>query len=192
MLVNEKGEIYPDKVPETSGSWIISLVISLGILIGIIALVVVCSANHIPAKSFIPHAGMLFLILIFCITVTIVAFDREHTEYEIQNEGIYLASRLFAKQLITWNEFREVCLCYSGIHRDFDNIRCGYAVICFVRLGALKRSNGRWNTDGLFNYRYLITMNYTYELYQKVKEKCPLEVVDLRDTPEYSLTEQNL
>ena len=103
--------------------------------------------------------------------------------YGIEENGIW-AKYLFGKgQSIPWSEFQEVCVCYAA----YNNTGGAYVVICFVKHGQKPNARGRWKTDNPFYHRSVITMDYTQELYDEVKEKCPYEIVDLRNTKSYKL-----
>lgn len=106
-------------------------------------------------------------------------------KYEILAEGIRTKYLLQGWRLISWDEFQQVCVCYAGYTTRGE--RKAYSVVCFVKKGEKKNLYGRWKTDNPFHYRSVISIDYTDELYEEVKEKCPYEVPDLRKTRLYRL-----
>lgn len=105
-----------------------------------------------------------------------------YAKYDINEMGVLVKYPLESKKIIQWNEFQQVCICYV-----FKNRMGGrYVAICFVKNGQKKTLfPERWKTDNLFRHRQILIMDYTLEMYKKVKKMCPYEVVDLRETPGY-------
>ena len=59
-------------------------------------------------------------------------------------------------------------------------------ILCFVEKGETKTIFGRWRTGNALHHRHLIAPDYSRELHEVVKACCPMEIADLRPTPDYA------
>lgn len=169
--------------------------ISDAVVVGGMAFLVICGILGCIAYGLITHKSifwfiqstiLLFIILVWLIIVILIFYDRGKAKYKVTEEGLWTSYPFQSLRLIPWSEFQEVCVCYAIIERKYGSDR--YVIVCFVKHGMTKDYKGRWNTESIFTpYRNLISVDYTYELHDELKEKCPLGVLDLRDTPEYAI-----
>ena len=136
-------------------------------------------AYSISFSFFCIGMGVLIVMMFFG------CFSMIFFKYEILAEGIRTKYPLQGWRLISWDEFQQVCVCYAGYTTRGE--RKAHSVVCFVKKGEKKNLYGRWKTDNPFHYRSVITIEYTDELYEEVKEKCPYEIPDLRKTRLYRL-----
>ena len=104
-------------------------------------------------------------------------------KYQFQTDGLQVKYPLEKEKLIPWDEFQQVCVCYSGYTTRGE--RSATPVICCVMQGEKKNGYGRWKTDAISHYRSTITFLYTPERYAGIQERCPYEVPDLRTTLTY-------
>ncbi len=103
--------------------------------------------------------------------------------YRFETEGLYIKYPFRKEKCISWDAFQQVCIVYNlrtGSHRPLP-----YSSICFVRKGEKKNFLNRWKTGNPFKYDKVIKIPYTEEIYEGIKERCPYDIVDLRDTPGY-------
>ena len=106
-------------------------------------------------------------------------------QFRFSKEGLYAKYPLKPEQLIPWRAFQQVCVCYCAYTTRGPRRAC--TIICCVKHGEKRNLYGRWKADNLFRYRTVIAIKYSPELHAGVKEMCPYEVVDLRETRAYRL-----
>ncbi len=188
MLENSKGVIN-EKV--TSPKWlrivlcIVLFTVGIGLVISSIYAVVEDIENNATVfdtiKVFVEFMGIGILILIYAWEYMSVSFAK----YEFNTDGVIVKYPMRAKKNISWDKFQQVCICYAGYTTRGE--RRAHSVICCVKKGEKPNMLGRWKIGYLFHYQSIIYMEYTYQLYEEIKEKCPYEVVDLRKTRTYRL-----
>lgn len=110
-------------------------------------------------------------------------YSSYNAKYKIDERGIIAKYPFHSVKLIPWSEFQQVCVCYG----DYSKANSAFVYICCVKKDEKKNFYGRWKTNSAFHYRTVITMDYTEQLYDEIKEKCPYEVLDLRNTRAYRL-----
>lgn len=102
------------------------------------------------------------------------------SKFRFQADGIYVIRPLSRNHLIPWNQFREICVCYGTFTTRGSS--AAVTVICCVKHGEEKNASGHWKTDNPFRYNSVITILYSQEAYERIKDMCPFAVVDLRNT----------
>ncbi len=117
-------------------------------------------------------------IAIFCLCVGAAFISRGLVRYKICSEGLWAKYPIEKLKLIPWEKFQEVCVCYAA--RTTRGEPRAHKVICCIMKGEKKNGYVRWKTDNPFMHRRVITMDYSTELYEAIKETCPHEIVDLR------------
>ena len=133
---------------------------------------------------FLAFMGTGVLMVMYILNLISMNFFK----YEILAEGIRTKYPLQDWRLISWDAFQQVCVCYRGYTtRGQGTEHTAQSVVCFVKKGEKKNLYGRWKADNSFHHRSVISIDYTDELYEEVKEKCPYEVPDLRKTRLYRL-----
>ncbi len=135
---------------------------------------------HREAWAFLPYdliiIGILFFFLAgmgWCIHM------RYGAVYEFSDEGVWAKYPFRKRYLNQWDEFQEVCAAYH----EFDvrkGMGKGLSVIYCIRKGQKKNVYGRWKINP-YLYKKVITVAYSPELFEGVKDKCPFAVTDERD-----------
>lgn len=172
MYINFDGEVLSNKIFDNKhNSFIIK-----GIILYILFVMILCCIFN---NYFYLWIGTEIFLLVFLFFT--ISFYR--VKYELSKEGIWVKYPFESKKFVPWHDFQEVCVCYV-----FKNRAGGaFVAICFVKKGQKKtRFPARWKHDNPFMYRQIYIMDYSFELYKEVKGKCPLEIVDLRNTPGYT------
>ena len=105
--------------------------------------------------------------------------------YRFTKEGIYSKYPLRQEQLHPWEDFQQVCVCYAAYTTRGQ--RKANTIICCVKHGERKNFYDRWKADNPFRYRSIISIDYSSALHCGIKEMCPYEVIDLRNTLSYRL-----
>ena len=172
--------------------WIIYTVLSvfpvLGIIFIIFSIVVFYYAVVIDAYPVI-FSFLLFTIICAIGTVLIVVgwkfINTGMAKYRFKKEGVYVKFPLKPEQLFRWDNFQQVCVCYSAY--TTRGKQKANTVICCVMHGERKNAYGRWKTENPFRYRTVFCINYSLSLHNGIKEMCPYEVIDLRETYAYRL-----
>ena len=121
---------------------------------------------------------------IYCMLLGWVEISSDLARYSFEVDGLKVKYPLRAEQVIPWNDFQQVCVCYAYYVKG-DRGHRAEPVICCVKKGEKKNSCGHWKTDNPFRYKSVITILYSDELYEGIKERCPYEVPDLRETLVY-------
>ena len=133
------------------------------------------------AVFIVPLIGVAVLLLVF----GWLFISKGLAKYCFQTDGLSVKYPFRAKTFIPWHDFQQVCVCYAAY--TTRGAKRAATVICLVKTGEKKNIYGRWKTDNPFRYRSVITIDYKPELYTEIKKRCPLEVVDLRETQAYTL-----
>ena len=120
---------------------------------------------------------------IFAIYISITGYLGFTAEYKIDENGIKAKYLYGPENYIPWDEFQQVCVCYGKQNKA----GAAAVYICCVKKGEKKNFFGRWKANDPLHYRTVITMYYTDELYEEIKEKCPYQVPDLRKNRAYRL-----
>ncbi len=104
--------------------------------------------------------------------------------FRVDSEYVYVKFLLHKEIAYRWDEFQQVCICYSYI----TGVRGGSKkiIICFVKHGVKReRMSNQWPTENGLHYKKVPFMRYTQENLEEVKKYCPHEIVDLRGTNGY-------
>ncbi|MBR3765161.1 MAG: hypothetical protein IKK57_11520 [Clostridia bacterium] len=102
----------------------------------------------------------------------------------ITAEGVTVTRPLARPQVIRWEDVRQVCICLYN-RRMGEIGGHGHPQLVFVLPGAKKNLFDRWKTHSAFQHRKLIAIDYDEQIDDAIRKLCPLEIVDLRDTPPY-------
>jgi len=165
------------------------LALSIFPLLGIASLVFVVYALYVLIAARVPFYWFLAFSYMFITPFLLLHIGWYFIEtilaqYRFQDNGLYVKYPLSKGRLIPWNAFQEVCICYGGLNSRPHNAA---PVICCVKKGERRNGYGRWKTNHIFHYKHVITIPYSPELHEGIKEKCPYKVVDLRNTLNYRL-----
>lgn len=138
----------------------------------------------------------IFAIFVFLVFVMVIAafflvlgwaiISEGLARYRFETNGLHVKYPLHLPHLIPWDEFQQVCVIHAAFTTRGE--RRANTVICCVKKGEKKNIYGRWKTDNPFRYRSVISIAYTPELHEGIKNRCPYEVCDLRETQTYRLT----
>lgn len=158
--------------------------------IGLIVLGIYTSYVSIVDDGYPVLVIFVFLLLVIGVSVFFLMLGWAFisaglASYHFAANGLQVKYPLRVQQLIPWDEFQQVCIVYSAFTtrgRQRANV-----VICCVKKGEIKNIHGRWKTDNPFRYRSVISIAYTPELHQGIKDRYPYEVFDLRETQPYKL-----
>jgi len=105
--------------------------------------------------------------------------------YCFETDGLHVKYPFRKWRMIPWDCFQQVCVLHkeswSAGRQQIDT------AICCVMKGEKKNRFGRWKSHNPFRYRTVIYIAYTPELHEGIKERCPYEVCDLRDTYPYRI-----
>ena len=163
--------------------WLIWVMVSFFplVAIGLVALGVFAILNGASVWLLAILLGMACFLCYLGWCYCCMGFAR----YRFEHEGLVVKYPLRREELIPWDAFQQVCVIPAAYTTRGD--RKANTVICCVQKGEKKGFYDRWKTDHPFRYRSVICIAYTPELHQGMKEKCPYEVADLRDTLAYRL-----
>ena len=152
---------------------------------------------YIAAAIVLIASGALYYVLSGCIygipiiiVQSIICFDamiRKFSEYSIFEQGINAKYPFSRPMLLRWDELQEVCICRCVRRISESRHVKSREVICFVKKGEEKNGYGRWKMSSPVHYRSVICLDYSPESLEEVASKCPLKIIDLRDTLTYRL-----
>ena len=190
MLEDKNGRIKIRKLSEQIEK-ILDKFLWIGLLLFyIISILLIIVGIYFWCEIVSKNVFMFILVCIYFIipgilffSVTMAFTSRLYVKYEIKSDGLWAKYPLEPLKIISWNEFQEVCVCYAGHHNGR-----AHSVICCVKKGEKENIfTGRWKMLNPYKFRSVITMEYTDELYEEFKEKCPYPVKDLRNTRKYKI-----
>lgn len=92
--------------------------------------------------------------------------------FDYSEEGLGVKYLLQKRKVIPWGEFQQVCVCYTSY--STRGPATAHSVLCFVKKGEKKNVYGRWKASNPFRSRSVIAIEYTDELYEKVKKTLPI------------------
>ena len=127
----------------------------------------------------------LIILSVFFILLGYTFICRGLAQYRICSDGLLVKYPMKKENLIVWNEFQQVCICYAA-YTTAGESRAN-TVICFIKNDEKKNIHGRWKTDNPFKYRDVICLDYSDELRHGIKERCVHEIIDLRNTMAYKM-----
>lgn len=122
---------------------------------------------------------------VFLLIMGLFLMDKGLAKYRFEKDGLIVKYPLRKEKIIPWTEFQQVCVCY-GAYTTRGTPRAS-TVICCVKKGEEPNIYGRWKTDNPFRSHSVITIDYKPEYYNGIKERCPYDVPDLRNTLTYRL-----
>lgn len=125
------------------------------------------------------------IIAFFFILYGWATISRGLARYRFETNGLLVKYPLRPWCLIPWDKFQQVCIIYAAYTTRGE--RRANTAICCVKNGEKKAGNGRWKADNPFRFSSVISIAYTPELHEGIKDKCPYEVCDLRETQAYKL-----
>ena len=106
-------------------------------------------------------------------------------EARITAEGVTIIRPCSPPETLRWAGFQQVCICLYNRVALGEIGGQGHPQLVFVRPGAKKNLADRWKTHDPFQHRLLIAIDYDEEILEAVRALCPMEIIDLRDTPPY-------
>lgn len=132
---------------------------------------------------------LMFLLFVMSIAAFVLSLGWAFisgglARYRFEADGLWVKYPLQSWQLISWDEFQEVCVIHTAFTTRGE--RRANTDICCVKKGEKRNMYGRWK-DNPFRYHSVICIAYSPALYKGIKERCPYEVVDLRETRAYRL-----
>lgn len=142
--------------------------------------------------------GMMIIILLFIdpvraflylpisyasFTYAWALFSCDNAQYTIHIDGIRVKFPFRKMKLYPWDEFQQVCVCYA--HYTTRGPLKAMPAICCIKKGEKLDWQERWKTENPYRYRTVICVKYTPELHKEIIAKCPMEIVDLRNTRAY-------
>lgn len=139
--------------------------------------------GHLDVLFCDKDSWLAILAGLVCVLEGICLLQTGMAEFSFGGEGVWVKYPLEKKLFYPWEEFQEVCVCYTSRATDMN----GYPIICLVRKGEKKDHFGRWKTGSALHYRKLLCLDYSDEQLQEMKRFCPYEVYDLRDKGNYRL-----
>lgn len=141
------------------------------------------------------YSGVFYFILLLCLSLFLLILGWVFlmyfgTHYRFETDGLYVKYPLHSSwRVISWDQFQQVCIVqeehWAAGQQQIDT------AICCVMKGEKKNRYGRWKSHNPFKYRTVIYIAYTPELHEGIKERCPYEVCDLRDTYPYRIYRYN-
>ena len=186
--------IYETKHQMGEYPWIvICMVLGFFPFVGLalIACSILASYSVIAHDGYPVCVGFLLLAIIGGTGIALLATGWQFitvglARYRFVTEGIYAKYPLRTEQLLPWNAFQQVCVCYSAY--TTRGKQKANTIICCVKHGERRNSCGRWKTENPFRYRNIVCIEYTLALHERIKDLCPYTVIDLRETKEYKLS----
>ena len=157
-------------------------IIALGIA-ALLAVVLIFSETTINSSTIILSLTLVAIFLVL-IALELVIVDMMFMRCRFETDGLYVQFPISRNRLIPWDAFQEICICYSesiifGSHPH-------YSILCLALKGEKKSIYGFYKE---MRYRSVFTMKYSPELCEGLKERCPYEVKDLRDSLMYKAYE---
>lgn len=128
--------------------------------------------------DFLPYASLALFLCYLGWTMIAMAL----AQYKFEQDGLWVKYPFCKPHQIQWSEFQQICVCYGdAIPRG----ACSNTVICCVKKGEKKNIYDRWKTNSPLRYRSVVCIDYSPDLHEGLKQRCPLPIVDLRQTPAY-------
>lgn len=172
------------KLKQVSSAILVSVLSMSAIALWCIGIWRLFSWNNAKSISEIFTVCLLFVVSFLLILITRCVLNSLLLWVKFSESGVIVKFALKNPNMIPWNNFEEVCI----IHRKFGNKEetgVVFSRICFVKKGSTKDCLGRWKIDYPFCRKNFILVRYSEELFQGIKNVCPIEIVDLRNTAQY-------
>lgn len=106
-------------------------------------------------------------------------------EVRITAESLTVMLPFSPPETLQWADFQQVCICLYNRVALGEIGGQGHPQLVFVRPGAKKNLMDRWKTYDPFQHHNLIAIDYDEDILEAVRALCPMEIIDLRDTPPY-------
>ena len=154
-------------------------------LLALIALHFYMATSMLEPGSHSLSEALMFL----CLTALLCGFfvyicmelQRYLSRCRVSAQGVTLLRPLLRPRLLPWDALQQVCICYRDGMRGEKPV-----ILCFVEKGETKTIFGRWRTGNALHHHHLIAPDYSKELHEVVAACCPMEIADLRPTPDYA------
>ena len=147
---------------------------------GAIALLVLSLRSSSPLPMLLLSLPFILLCGVFCMMAWL-EIQQLLGRCRITPDDITVTRPFAQDQHLSWNDFQQVCICKYVSGRGNGT----YPKLCFVRKGEQRSIYDRWKTHSPFHHRLLIAIDYDEEILEAVRALCPMEIIDLRDTPPY-------
>ena len=149
-----------------------------------IGLWILYSWNNEKNLSEIFTTSLLFAVSFLLILIARYTLNSLSLQVKFSKSGVIVKHALQSPTVIPWNNFKEVCIIHTKPgNKEETGVVCSR--VCFVKKAASKDSLGRWKTNCPFCQKNFVIVRYSEELLQGVKNVCPMEILDLRDTAPY-------
>ena len=162
-----------------------ALYVASWICVFIGALVVVYGIYHMifnfSNSSLFLLRGFFVIVGLLIMNVCLAFSEKVMAVYKFKPEGLVAIFPIKKEILIPWDDFEEICVCHVWIGNTLET----KPIICFARKGEKRNGALRWKTDNPFKCYRVFSIPYTIEYYEGLKERCPYDVPDLRDTLRY-------
>lgn len=138
---------------------------------------------------------VIFALLLSTIGIALVSMgwmliSLGKREILFEQTGLRIKYPLEKWRQLPWSAFGKICICYEpDLTPQRNYITAEDTKLCFLRVG----ENSFWRPHNLFHYRKIFMLPYTEEFLTLVKETCPIQIVDKRDSRVYkSMFKSNL
>lgn len=134
-----------------------------------------------PSVSACVTVGFLELSGLVLIRVGYCMICSQYARFSFSGAGVAVKYPLQRLRTVPWGDLQQVCVCYGDYRKDGKKA----TVVCCVRKGERPTLLGRWRTESPFHYRGVMAMYHTQDLFDEIERACPMEIIDLRETPAY-------
>lgn len=105
--------------------------------------------------------------------------------YQTQSNGILIKYPFRKPELLKWDAFQEICICYADITTR-GPLRYN-TVICCVQHGEKPNFYDRWKTGNVFRYKSVISIAFSENRLSELQAACPFKILDRRGKGGYRL-----
>ena len=147
-------------------------------------------ASYDTLVSPTPDYGSLLELLLlvggcsaFCLRLGWCILSRYLARFRFLKEGLAVTFPLRQEEIFPWEDFQQLCVCYTGYPHQDPNGKI-LSVICCVKKGEKKNICGRWKESD-FHYRTVIHIEFRPETLEALRQFCPFPVPDLRGIGNY-------
>ncbi len=179
MLESKNGPIEGETRASAEGAFLLfSVILIFGLCI------VYLGIHIITTETVVGGIHTLGVGVFICIWGWLLYTDAR-AQYDFSSEGVGVKYLFEKRKVIPWEEFKEVCICYTSYTTRGE--RYAHSVICFVKPSAKYNFYGRWPADNPLQSRKVLSIEYTDELFEEVQKNCPFMIPDLRKTRRYRM-----
>ena len=188
MFIHKNGKVDPDETFFQNSDLMFLFVVMLVLAIFASAFAVMTFWGVLLGVG---QALLPFGLVIFAAYMTFKGakncYDRAHMKYEITKEGLVIQYPFEQASVLPWYMFQDVCICNAP---DPPTLRAkfvsdyggGMVVIVLARPEATKHPlYHRWNPCNVFRFRDTLAFDYSQELEDEFREKCPRSLIDRRN-----------